>query len=362
DAVTSVDGIDFISSDSRRGSSNINITFNSTKDIEEAANDVRDRVARAKRSLPDEVDDPIIQKSDSDADPVVILALSSNEHSAIELTQMVETIVQPQIELLEGVASVTIWGGREPVMRIWIDPQKLAILDVTVSDVEAALRAQNVEIPAGTIKSSTQEFSIVARTDLNQVEEFRNIIIKVADNAAEQNRPIVRLSDVALVELGGVEETSRPRLNGRPGVGVAVIKQSVANPLTLSADIRELLPTLNEILPEGVQIAVTSDTSVFINKSLSSVYTTSIEALIFVGLIIFVFLRNWRATLIPMVTVPISLVGSLFVMYLLGYSINTLTLLAFVLAIGLVVDDAIVMLENIHRHIENGVRPITAAF
>jgi len=362
DAVTSVDGIDFISSDSRRGSSNINITFNSTKDIEEAANDVRDRVARAKRSLPDEVDDPIIQKSDSDADPVVILALSSNEHSAIELTQMVETIVQPQIELLEGVASVTIWGGREPVMRIWIDPQKLAILDVTVSDVEAALRAQNVEIPAGTIKSSTQEFSIVARTDLNQVEEFRNIIIKVADNAAEQNRPIVRLSDVALVELGGVEETSRPRLNGRPGVGVAVIKQSVANPLTLSADIRELLPTLNEILPEGVQIAVTSDTSVFINKSLSSVYTTIIEALIFVGLIIFVFLRNWRATLIPMVTVPISLVGSLFVMYLLGYSINTLTLLAFVLAIGLVVDDAIVMLENIHRHIENGVRPITAAF
>ena len=362
DAVTSVDGIDFISSDSRRGSSNINITFNSTKDIEEAANDVRDRVARAKRSLPDEVDDPIIQKSDSDADPVVILALSSNEHSAIELTQMVETIVQPQIELLEGVASVTIWGGREPVMRIWIDPQKLAILDVTVSDVEAALRAQNVEIPAGTIKSSTQEFSIVARTDLNKVEEFRNIIIKVADNAAEQNRPIVRLSDVALVELGGVEETSRPRLNGRPGVGVAVIKQSVANPLTLSADSRELLPTLNETLPEGVQIAVTSDTSVFINKSLSSVYTTIIEALIFVGLIIFVFLRNWRATLIPMVTVPISLVGSLFVMYLLGYSINTLTLLAFVLAIGLVVDDAIVMLENIHRHIENGVRPIKAAF
>lgn len=362
DAVTSVDGIDFITSDSRRGSSFINITFNSTKDIEEAANDVRDRVARAKRSLPDEVDDPIIQKSDSDADPVVILALSSNEHSAIELTKMVETIVQPQIELLEGVASVTIWGGREPVMRIWIDPQKLAILDVTVSDVEAALRAQNVEIPAGTIKSSTQEFSIVARTDLNQVDEFRNIIIKVADNAAEKNRPIVRLSDVALVELGGVEETSRPRLNGRPGVGVAVIKQSVANPVTLSTDIRALLPALEETLPEGAKIAVTSDTSVFINKSLGSVYTTIIEALIFVGLIIFVFLRNWRATLIPMVTVPISLIGSLFVMYLLGYSINTLTLLAFVLAIGLVVDDAIVMLENIHRHIENGIRPIKAAF
>lgn len=362
DAVTSIDGIDFIQSDSRRGFSSINITFNPTKNIEEAANDVRDRVARAKRGLPDEVDDPIIQKSDSDADPVVILALSSDQYNAIELTKMIETIVQPQIELLEGVANVTLWGGREPVMRVWIDPQKLAILDVTVSDVEAALRAQNVEIPAGTIKSSTQEFSIVARTDLNQVEEFRNIIIKVADNAAEENRPIVRLSDVALVELGGVDETSRPRLNGKPGVGVAVIKQSVANPLTLSADIRALLPQLEESLPEDVSIAVTSDSSVFINKSLSSVYNTIVEALLFVGVIIFLFLRDWRATLIPMVTVPISLIGTLFAMYLLNYSINTLTLLAFVLAIGLVVDDAIVMLENIHRHIAEGLSPIEAAF
>ena len=362
DAVTSIDGIDYIASDSRRGSSSINITFNPNKNIEEAANDVRDRVARAKRSLPDEVDDPIIQKSDSDADPVVILALSSDQYSAIELTKMIETIAQPQIELLDGVANVTLWGGREPVMRIWIDPQKMAILDVTVNDVESALRAQNVEIPAGTIKSSTQEFSIVARTDLNQVEEFRNIIIKVADNDVTENRPIVRLSDVALVELGGVEESSRPRLNGKPGVGVAVIKQSVANPLTLSADIRALLPALQESLPDDVQIAVTSDSSVFINKSLGSVYSTIIEALIFVGVIIFIFLRNWRATLIPMVTVPISLVGTLFVMYLLGYSINTLTLLAFVLAIGLVVDDAIVMLENIHRHIEEGLSPIKAAF
>ncbi|OYQ81542.1 multidrug transporter AcrB [Ignatzschineria sp. F8392] len=362
DAVTSIDGIDFIQSDSRRGFSSINITFNPTKNIEEAANDVRDRVARAKRGLPDEVDDPIIQKSDSDADPVVILALSSDQYNAIELTKMIETIVQPQIELLEGVANVTLWGGREPVMRVWIDPQKLAILDVTVSDVEAALRAQNVEIPAGTIKSSTQEFSIVARTDLNQVEEFRNIIIKVADNAAEENRPIVRLSDVALVELGGVDETSRPRLNGKPGVGVAVIKQSVANPLTLSADIRALLPQLQESLPGDVEIAVTSDSSVFINKSLSSVYNTIVEALLFVGVIIFLFLRDWRATLIPMVTVPISLIGTLFAMYLLNYSINTLTLLAFVLAIGLVVDDAIVMLENIHRHIAEGLSPIEAAF
>ncbi len=362
DAVTSVDGIDYITSNSRRGSSFVNITFKPTKDIEEAANDVRDRVSRAKRALPDEVTEPIVRKSDSDADPVLILALSSNDHSPIELTKMVETIIKPQIELLEGVANITIWGERQPVMRIWIDPQKLAILDITVNDVENALRAQNVEIPAGTIKSSTREFSIVARTDLNLVSEFKNIIIKLADDDLNESRPLVRLSDVATVELGGVEETSRPRMNGRRGVGVAVIKQSVANPLTLSSDIRAALPALQESLPEGVSLDISSDNSIFINKSLTSVYNTIVEALLFVGVVIFLFLRDWRATIIPMVTVPISLIGTLFVIYLLGYSINTLTLLAFVLAIGLVVDDAIVMLENIHRHIENGISPMKAAF
>lgn len=362
DAVTSVDGIDYITSNSRRGSSFVNITFKPTKDIEEAANDVRDRVSRAKRSLPDEVTEPIVRKSDSDADPVLILALSSNDYSSIELTKMVETIVKPQIELLEGVANITIWGERQPVMRIWIDPQKLAILDITVNDVENALRAQNVEIPAGTIKSSTREFSIVARTDLNSVAEFKNIIIKLADNDPSESRPLVRLSDVATIELGGVEETSRPRMNGRRGVGVAVIKQSVANPLTLSSDIRAALPALQESLPEGVSLDISSDNSIFINKSLTSVYNTIIEALLFVGIVIFLFLRDWRATIIPMVTVPISLIGTLFVIYILGYSINTLTLLAFVLAIGLVVDDAIVMLENIHRHIEAGLSPMKAAF
>ncbi len=363
DAVTSIEGIDYITSMSRRGFSNVNITFKPNKNIEEAANDVRDRVSRAKRMLPDEVDEPIISKSDSDADPVMVLTLSSDNHSAIELTKMVELAIKPQLELLEGVSSITIWGERQPVMRVWLDTQKMAAFEITVADIESALRTQNVEIPAGTVKSSTQEFSVVARTDLNSEEEFGDVVIKTTKpENSNVNQHIVRLRDVANVELGGVEETTKPRMNGKQGVGIAIIKQSVANPLTLSSEVRRVLPALQASLDDSVELGISSDNSVFINKSLKSVYQTIVEALIFVGIIIFFFLRDARATIIPMVTVPIALVGTLFLMYVLGYSINTLTMLAFVLAIGLVVDDAIVMLENIHRHIEAGMHPIRAAF
>ncbi|WP_143691253.1 efflux RND transporter permease subunit, partial [Wohlfahrtiimonas larvae] len=364
DAVTSIDGIDFMTSMSRRGMSFVNISFQPSKNIEEAANDVRDRVARAKYLLPDDVDEPIINKSDSDADPVMILTLTSDKLSPIELTKIVENNIKPHVELLEGISNLEIWGGRDPVMRVWLDPEKMSAFDIAITDIEAALRAQNVEIPAGSIKSNARELDIVAQTDLNTVEEFDNIIVKTTNHTSGNigNQHIVRLGDLANVELGGVEETSRPRMNGKRGVGIAIIKQSVANPLTISAAIREVLPTLQDSLPNDVTLEISSDNSIFINKSLQSVYSTIIEALVFVGIIIFFFLRDWRATIVPMVTVPIALVGTLFVMYLLDYSINTLTMLAFVLAIGLVVDDAIVMLENIHRHIETGLSPIKAAF
>ncbi len=362
DAVTSIDGIDYMTSMSRRGTSFVNISFNPSKNIEEAANDVRDRVARAKRQLPDDVDEPIINKSDSDSDPVMILTLTSEKLSSIELTKIVENNITPQVELLEGISNLEIWGGRDPVMRVWLDPEKMAAFDIAIADIETALRTQNVEIPAGTIKSNARELAIVAQTDLNSVDEFNNIIVKTTNRGGNGNQHIVRLGDLANVELGGIEETSRPRMNGKRGVGIAIIKQSVANPLTISAEVRDILPKLQATLPDDVKLEISSDNSVFINKSLQSVYSTIVEALIFVGIIIFFFLRDWRATIVPMVTVPIALIGTLFVMYLLGYSINTLTMLAFVLAIGLVVDDAIVMLENIHRHIEEGVPPIKAAF
>lgn len=360
DALTSIDGIDYLSSMSRRGMSFVNITFNPNKNIEEAANDVRDRISRAKRQLPDDVDEPLINKSDSDADPVMILTLTSDTLSSIELTQLIENNIQPQVELLEGISMLELWGARDPVMRIWLDTEKMAAFDIEIADIESALRKQNVEIPAGTIKSNARELAIVAQTDLNTVDEFGNIIIKTTEH--NNNQHIVRLKDLANVELGGVEETSRPRMNGKRGVGIAIIKQSTANPLTISDNIRNILPTLRESLPDDTALEISSDNSIFIQKSLQSVYSTIVEALIFVGIIIFFFLRSARATLIPMVTVPIALIGTLFAMYLLGYSINTLTMLAFVLAIGLVVDDAIVMLENIHRHIEAGLSPLNAAF
>src|SRR5699024_5864904 len=225
------------------------------------------------------------------------------------------------------------WGERQPVMRVWLDTQKMAAFEITVADIESALRTQNVEIPAGTVKSSTQEFSVVARTDLNSEEEFGDVVIKTTKpESSNVNQHIVRLRDVANVELGGVEETTKPRMNGKQGVGIAIIKQSVANPLTLSSEVRRVLPALQASLDDSVELGISSDNSVFINKSLKSVYQTIVEALIFVGIIIFFFLRDARATIIPMVTVPIALVGTLFLMYVLGYSINTLTMLAFVLA------------------------------
>lgn len=365
DAVSGIEGIDFMTSDSMRARSRITITFKSTTDIEQAANDVRDRVSRAKRILPDEVSEPVIQKSDSDADAVMTLSLSSDQHTPVEMTKVADKIIKPRLELLDGVANITFWGSRDPEMRIWIDPQKMAAYGLIYADIEGALRRQNIEIPSGTIKSQLREFSVVSRTDLNTNIQFGDIILRTtaaSNDGLNAGGTLVRLSDVARIELSGGDESSRPRINGKTAVGIGVIKQSTANPLILSEQIRELLPSLKDALPEGMLIQIGSDSSIFINKSLASVYQTIVEALIFVGIVIFLFLRDWRATLIPMVTVPIALVGTLFFMYLLNFSINTLTLLAFVLAIGLVVDDAIVMLENIHRHIEKGLDPMTAAF
>ncbi len=357
DSVSGIEGIDYMNSTSQRARSVINITFNASRDLEQAANDVRDRVSRAKRSLPEEVSEPVIQKSDADADAVITLSLTSDRHTPVEMTKIADKIIKARLELLDGVANINLWGARYPEMRIWLDSQKMAAFGLTYAEIEAALRKQNIEIPSGTIKSTSREFSIVSRTDLNTTDQFESIILKRSDT----NNYLVRLSDVANIQLSSGDESSRPRMNGKTAIGIGVIKQSIANPLSLSQEVNALLPSLISSLPEGMNLQISVDTSVFIDKSLKSVYQTIVEAMLFVGVVIFLFLRDWRATLIPIVTVPIALIGTLFFMYLLGYSINTLTLLAFVLAIGLVVDDAIVMLENIHRHVEAGLSPMEAA-
>ncbi|TCT05443.1 multidrug efflux pump [Tepidamorphus gemmatus] len=356
DSLAGIEGINFMSSVSRQERSQISITFNLDRDPSDAAADVRDRVGRARRQLPDEIDEPVIRKVEADAQPVYYIALSSDRHDALEVTEAADKIVANQLQSLPGVAQIMIYGSREYAMRIWLDSARLAAYGVTVQDVEAALRQQNVEIPAGTIESRDREFTVLSQTDLNTPEEFNNLIIRQTDQGY-----LVRLSDVGRAEIGPRDESRNVRYKGRTSVTVAIVKQATANPLDVSTAVRAELPRVIEMLPEGMTLEPSYDRSEFIEESIRNVYMTIAEAIVLVVLIIFLFLRSLRATVIPLVTIPISLVGAFALMYLAGFSINTLTLLAMVLAIGLVVDDAIVMLENIHRHIENGVPPMRAS-
>src|SRR5688572_15927176 len=354
DALSGVEGIEFMSSVSREQSSQVTLRFRLDRDPDGAASDVRDRVGQARGVLPEEVDEPIIQKQEADQQPIIYLAFSSDRHSRVEIADYAERLVKDRIQTIPGVAQALVFSSTY-AMRIWLQPQRLAGFGLTPVDVENALRAQNVEIPAGRVESSDREFTVLSETDLRTPEQFGEVIL------GNSNGYLVRLKDVARVELGSQEERFTARYNGVNAVPLAVVKQAVANPLDISAALKEMLPKIQETLPEGMKIEIAFDTTVFIEKSIDEVYTTVGEAVLLVVLVIFLFLRSWRATLIPLVTIPVSLIGAFGLMYAFGFTINTLTLLAFVLAIGLVVDDAIVMLENIHRHVEEGVPPFQAA-
>jgi multidrug efflux pump len=356
DSLAGIDGIDVLSSISRAEQSQITVRFRLEKDPDSGANDVRDRVSRVRSKLPQTIEEPVIAKVEADASPVISVSFSSNRLSQMELTDVANRIVKPRLQLLPGAADVRIYGDRKYAMRIWLDRNKLASLSLAPSDVEDALRKQNIEVPAGRIESSQREFSVVSQTDLTTAGEFENIIIRSVNGYA------VRIKDVARVELGPALERSSVRFNGKNAVALGVIRQATANPLELAKYVKAEIPKLNEELKEqDIAIAVSNDTTLFIERSIASVYTTIAEAAILVALVIFVFLRSFRASLIPLVTIPVSLIGAFAIMSLAGFSINTLTLLALVLAIGLVVDDAIVMLENIYRHIEDGMKPFEAA-
>jgi multidrug efflux pump len=268
---------------------------------------------------------------------------------------MANRLVKPVLQTAPGAADVRVYGERRYAMRVWIDTDRLAAYRLTVQDVEEALRRSNLEVPAGRIESQQREFNITAATDMQTVTQFRELVIRTVAGAP------VRLQDVARVEEGAQDVRSSIRLNGRDSVAVGVIRQATANPLELSAGVRALIPKVQQDLPAGVTVSVANDSSVFIEKSIEAVYITIVEAAVLVALVIFVFLRTVRASIIPLVTIPVSLIGTFALMALFGFSINTLTLLALVLAIGLVVDDAIVVLENIHRHIEDGLKPFDAA-
>lgn len=356
EVLSGIEGVDFIQSISRAESSQISIRFRLDRDPDGAASDVRDRVTRVQARLPRDVLAPTVSKVEADAQPIIYLAFSSDDrHSELEVTDVAERQVKDRLQTVPGVAEVNVFAGRRFSMRIWLDPAKLAAFSITTNDIENALRGQNVEIAAGRIESKEREFTVRAETDLRTPEQFSAIILR--------NDPgyLVRLGDVGRVELGPEDVRSIARFNGKKAVALGVVKQSTANPLEVAKGIRAALPDVSRLIPEGMKIEVAYDSTIFISASIRSVFETIAEAIILVVLVIFLFLRNFRATLIPLVTIPVSLIGAFSLMYLCGFSINVLTLLAMVLAIGLVVDDAIVMLENIYRHIEAGEPPMQAA-
>ncbi len=350
DSLAGIEGVELMTSQSRSEQSRINVRFTLKRDPDSAAADVRDKVSRARGKLPDTIDEPIIAKVEADSQPIIYIAVEAGQRSSLEASDYVKRYVQPRLSVLPGAADVRIFGERQVSMRINLDRTRLAAYKLTVQDVEDAIRRQNAEIPAGRIESTSREFTVVAETDVRTPEQFNQIIV-----ANVAGYP-VRIRDVGNAEIGAVDERSVSRFNGKPSLNIGVIKQAVANPLELSKAVRAEVAKLNDGgLPPGMRLVVAYDTSVFIDRSISNVFRTIGEAILLVVLVIFFFLRSLRATFIPIVTIPVSLIGAFALMYFMGFTINTLTLLSMVLAIGLVVDDAIVMLENIFRHVEEGI-------
>ncbi|MDW5444969.1 efflux RND transporter permease subunit [Polaromonas sp. SM01] len=354
DSIAGIDGVDVITSISRADQAQISVRFRLEKDADSAAAEVRDRTSRVRNRLPQAIEEPVIAKVEADAFPVIQLAFSSESMTPLQITDLVNRIVKPRLQTVTGVADVRIYGERKYAMRVWLDTDKLASYRLTTQDVEDAIRRSNLELPAGRIESQQREFSVTSQTDLIRPAQFGEIVVKTVNGFS------VKVRDVARVEEGAADERTSVRLNGRSAVAVGVIRQATANPLDLSKGVQEAIPKLKADLPQDMLVDIANDNSVFIDRSVKNVYRTIIEAIVLVALVIFVFLRTMRASIIPIVTIPVSLIGTFALMALAGFTINTLTLLALVLAIGLVVDDAIVMLENIFRHIEEGMDPFSA--
>ena len=359
DRIAGVEGIRFIASESEDGESNITVEFEVGRDIDAAANDIRDRVSRVLDDLPDEADPPEIQKVDSNEDVILWLNLVSDRLTVPELTDYASRYLVDRFSVLDGVARVRIGGAQTFAMRIWIDRRELAARNLTVSDVENALRAANIELPAGSIESQDRQFTVRVQRNFRDPGDFAGLVLAQGEEAGY----LVRLGDVARVERSPAESRTFFRGNGVPMVGIGIVKQSTANTLTVAQAAQREAERLNSTLPAGMAIKQSYDTSVFVEGAVHEVYKTLFIAIGLVVAVIYLFLGSLRATIVPAVTVPVSLVATFPVLLMLGFSVNLLTLLALVLAIGLVVDDAIVVLENIHRRMETyGESRLVAAF
>jgi len=356
DRISGVEGIKFIESTSSDGRSRINIEFDVNRDIEAATNDIRDRVSGVVDNLPEEADPPDIQKADSSDDVILWLNVTSDRLDTLELTDYAKRYLQDRFSVVPGVARVRIGGGLEYSMRIWLDRSQMAARDITVADVESALRSENVELPAGSIEAEEVQFTARIQRVYKTPDDFKKLVVARSDDY------LVRLGDIARVEKEAVENRTFFRGNGVAMIGLGMIKQSKANTIDVARGAVELADKLRPNLPPGMEIINSYDTSVFIRGAISEVYKTLGIAILLVIGVIYLFLGSVRAMIIPAITVPVSLVATFIVLYVFGFSINLLTLLALVLAIGLVVDDAIVVLENISRRIEKGEPPLTAAY
>ena len=352
--INGIPGIRSLSSVSSQGSSRITVEFELSVDLETAANDVRDKVSRAQRFLPRDCDPPTVSKADADASPILMVAVQSDKRSLLEISEIADLTVKEQLQTISDVSAVQIWGEKRYSMRIWLDPEKMAGHGITPIDIKSALDRENVELPSGSIEGNTTELTIRTMGLMHTAKEFNDLVVK------EDDTQIIRLSDIGRAELGPQDIRSYMKMNGVPMVGVVVVPQPGANHIDIADAVYERVEMMRKDLPDDVILSYGFDNTKFIRASIKEVKDTVYEAFILVIIIIFLFLRNFRVTLIPCIVIPISLIGTFFFMYIAGFSINVLTMLAVVLSVGLVVDDAIVMTENIYIRIERGMSPFEA--
>ena len=355
--LSGLEGLDTITSRSQDGQSSISIEFAPGRDVESAANDVRDRVGAAANNLPAEVEAPVVRKVDADAAPIMFMVISKPGWSPLQLSDWVDRNLLDRFSSIDGVARVFIGGEARPAMRIWLKPERLAAFGLTPGDVENSLRTQNVELPAGRLESAQQNVTLRVDRPFATPEQFRQLVVGRGSDGY-----LVRLGDIARIEEGAENPYTAFRLNGNPAVGLGIVRQSGANTLAVADAAKAMVEQVQPNLPEGMTIVVGSDESLFIDRAIDKVWVTLAEAAVLVVLVIFLFLGSWRATLIPAITVPLCLLASFGVLWLFGFSINLLTLLALVLSIGIVVDDAIVVLENVYHRIEEGEAPLAASY
>ena len=352
--INGIPGIRSLTSTSQQGMCRITVEFDLSVDLETAANDVRDKVSRAQRYLPRDCDPPTVSKADADAMPILMVAIQSDSRSLLEISEIADLTVKEQLQTIPDVSSVQIWGEKRYSMRIWLDPVKMAAYGITPVDIKNTITSENVELPSGSIEGNSVELTLRTMGQMHTAQEFNNIIVK------EKDGNIVRIRDIGQAELGPADLKSYMKMNGVPMVGVVVVPQPGANHIEIADAVYQRMEQMQKDLPEDIQYSYGFDNTRFIRASIDEVKNTVYEAFVLVIIIIFLFLRDWRVTLIPCIVIPVSLIGAFFVMYVAGFSINVLTMLAVVLSVGLVVDDAIVMTENIYIRIERGMNPFKA--